>query len=120
MSKDLERSFVHESPRPKGLHPVGAVAAVNPNLAAAMPYGVLEPGLKAAIDLLTREALNEKNAGELADGRDAAIEALEHAHHYQAYMTAIELLQEQMARLKSSVANDEIPKCWPGHTGEAG
>ena len=86
----------------------------------ALSYGVLEPGLQASIDLLTREALNEKSAGEIAEGKDAIAVAMEHAHHYQAYMTAIELLQEQMARLKSSVANDEIPKCWPGHTGEAG
>ena len=69
----------------------------------ALSYGVLEPGLQASIDLLTREALNEKNAGELADGRDAAIEALEHAHHFQAYQTAIDLLTEQMERLKRPV-----------------
>jgi hypothetical protein len=46
-----------------------AVAAVDTNLAAAMPYGVLEPGLKAAIDLLTREAFNEKYPT-LLTGRD--------------------------------------------------
>jgi len=79
------------------------LASVSPNLAAAMPYGVLEPGLKAAIDLLTREALNAKSAGEIAEGKDAIVAAMEHAHNYQAYMTAIKLLQEQMDRLKRPV-----------------
>jgi NAD(P)H-dependent FMN reductase len=80
-----------------------AVAAVDPNLEAAMPYGVLEPGLKAAIDLLEREAQNEKSAMYLADTRGSATTALAHEHHYQAYQTAIELLQEQMERLKRPV-----------------
>ena len=87
-------------------------------------YSTLEPGLQAAVDLLKREAQNEKVAGELAEGRDAITEALEHAHHFQAYQTAIEFLEEQRERLKRPVGSvavtTEIPKWWPGHTGEAG
>jgi hypothetical protein len=96
-----------------------AVAAANPNLVAATPYGVLEPGLKAAIDLLTREALNEKSSGEQADARDHTVTALECAHRFQAYQTAIELLTEQMARLMRPVG-DKSEVMWSGHTGEAG
>lgn len=65
-----------------------------------LTFTVLEPGLQAAIDLLKREALNEKSAGEIAEGKDAIAAAMEHAHHYQAYMTAIELLVEQIRRLR--------------------
>jgi hypothetical protein len=83
-------------------------------------YAKLEPGLQAAIDLLTREAMNEQSAGQVAEARDRMVTALEHAHHYQAYMTAVELLQEQMARLKPVDIGTEIPKFWPGHPGEAG
>jgi len=86
----------------------------------ALSYGVLEPGFQAAIDLLKREALNEKSAGEIAEGKDAIAAAMEHAHHYQAYLTAIELLQEQMARLKGGLVKGEIQQWWAGHAGEAG
>ena len=63
----------------------------------------LAPGMQTAIDLLVQEAQAEKAAGEIAEGKDLIAEAMEHAHHFQAYMTAIELLTEQMGRLQRPV-----------------
>ena len=68
-----------------------------------LSWGVLAPGMQAAIDLLTREADTERVAGDIAEGKDLIAEAMEHAHHFQAYHTAIELLTEQMERLKKPV-----------------
>ena len=78
-------------------------------------YGALEPGLRAAIDLLEREAKNETSAGEIADAREDGAEALKHAHNARAYALAQLLLCEQMVRLSQGVRQS-----WPGHPGEAG
>ena len=93
----------------------GMIAMVNPNMAAAMPYGVLEPGLKAAVDLLEREIRNESSVSELADARDDTAEAMTRAQNARAYRMAQALLKEQMVRLSKGV-----PVMWAGHTGEAG
>jgi hypothetical protein len=83
------------------------MGSVNPNL--------LEPGLKAAVDLLEREIRNETTASDLADARDDTVEAMTHAQNVRAYRMAQALLVEQMARLARGVA-----QMWKGHTGEAG
>jgi len=83
-----------------------AVAAINPNLVAAVPYGTLELGLQAAIHLLEREARNEKNAGELADARDDQITARSCAVNALGYRKGIDLLKEQMARLKAGAGSE--------------
>lgn len=66
-----------------------------------LTYGVLEPGLQAAVDLLRREALNEQKAGEILESQDKIPGALEHAANFQAYTRSIALLNEQMDRLKA-------------------
>ena len=86
----------------------------------ALSYGVLEPGLQAAIDLLEREIRNEHSASEVADAREEPAAAMMHAHNKNAYRIAKELLQEQMARLKGGLVKGEIQKWWAGHPGEAG
>lgn len=78
------------------------VATIQSSL-GGIPYGVLEPGLQAAIDLLEREIRNSQVAGELADGRDDTAEAHYHAFYLKAYQKAQELLREQMTRLKPGV-----------------
>lgn len=78
------------------------VAAIDTNLVAAVPYGVLEPGLKAALDLLERERRNEVCMSGTADGMDNTT-AYYHAHNAKAYQLAKDLLQEQMERLKRGV-----------------
>ena len=62
-------------------------------------YGMLEPGLQAAIDLLDREVRNEESNSAIADGNDEEVDAKTCAHHAWAYRQAITLLQEQMQRL---------------------
>jgi len=70
------------------------VAAIDTNLIAAVPYGVLEPGLKAALDLLERERRNEVSMSDAS---------YYHAHNAKAYQLAQKLLKEQMERLKKGV-----------------
>ena len=72
----------------------------------ALSYGVLEPGLQAAVDLLEREIQNESSAGELADVREEAAVAMSHAHNVRAFTMARDLLQEQMVRLKMPVGGE--------------
>lgn len=90
-----------------------AVAAINPNLVAAVPYGMLEPGLQAAIHLLEREARNEVSEGELADARDDQITARSCAVNVMGYRKSIDLLKEQMTRLKAGVGGDVEGKQMP-------
>lgn len=80
------------------------VAAIDTNLIAAVPYGVLEPGLKAALDLLERERRNEVSMSGVLDAEDETAAAHYHAHNAKAYQLAQELLKEQMERLKQGVS----------------
>lgn len=83
-------------------------------------YGVLEPGLQAAIDLLEREIRNESSASDLADAQDDIAEAMTRAQNVHAYRVALDLLREQMVRLQGDLAKGEIQKWWAGHPGEEG
>jgi len=69
-------------------------------------YGILEPGLQAAIDLLEREARNEESNSAIADGRDDEVDAKTCAHHAWAYRQAIKLLVEQRGRLAAYPVGD--------------
>jgi len=82
-------------------------------------YGVLEPGLQAAIHLLDRERRNEVRAGEAADAQDLSTKAQTHVVNAMGYKLAIDLLTEQVERLRvmasveSYTIEDEPPEKGP-------
>ena len=63
-----------------------------------LTLGNLEPGLRAAIDLLTREANNEENAGANAR-RNHRNDGFRHRENAAAYRKSIHLLEEQRTRI---------------------
>jgi len=63
-------------------------------------YADLEPGLRAALDLLDQEIRVERDAGDRADAREDKGSAFEHARNVKALAMAREIIREQRDRLR--------------------